>query len=102
MLGKDYRMPLERTSLKKIIETGKPRILNDLNSYLKDHPDSHPTKLILQEGIQSSLTCPLISQNKPVGFIFFSSVNKDTYKNIHTETFLQIAGEMAVIVKKGQ
>lgn len=102
VLGKGYKMLLNKTSLKKIIDTGKPRILNDLNAYFKEHPHSHPTKLILQEGIQSSLTCPLISQDEPVGFIFFSSINKDTYKNIHTEIFLQIAGEMSVIVKKGQ
>ncbi len=101
-LGNDYTAPLEGSSLKRIIETGTPRILNDLETYLKEHPDSESTRLIVAEGIRSSLTCPLVTNGEPVGFIFFSSVEPHTYTEAHVESFRRIAGQLSVIVEKGR
>ena len=97
-----YDAQMQGSSLQKIIETGAPRILNDLESYLEDHPDSDSTQKVVQEGMRSSLTCPLIAMGKPIGFMFFSSFEKNTYKNAHVEIFSQIAGQLAVIVEKGR
>jgi len=48
------------------------------------------------------LTCPLIANGVPVGFMFFSSVNADTYANVHVGVFKQIAEQLSVIVEKGR
>jgi len=97
-----YEAPLKGSSLQKIVETRQPRILNDLEAYLKEHPESDSTRKIVQEGMRSSLTCPLIVRGNPIGFIFFSSMQTDTYKDAHIEFFLQIAGHLAIIVEKGR
>lgn len=97
-----YEAPLKGSSLENIIQTGQPRILNDLEAYLAEHPQSESTKKILQEGMRSSLTCPLIAMGKPIGFMFFSSMEPNTYRDMHVEIFLQIAGQLAVIVEKGR
>jgi len=101
-IQKGYSAFLEGSSLQKIIETGKPRILNDLEQYLRDHPDSDSTHRIVEEGMLSSLTCPLIALGKPIGFMFFSSMEKETYKDVHADLFLQIAGQLSVIAEKSR
>jgi len=97
-----YEARLEGSSLQQIIETGRPRILNDLEAYLRDHPQSESTRRIVAEGMRSSLTCPLIAMGKPIGFMFFSSMKPNTYQNVHVHLFQQLAGQLAMIVEKGR
>lgn len=101
-ISRGYAAKLAGSSLQTIIETGHPRVINDLEQYLRDHPDSDSTKRIVKEGIRSSLTCPLIAMGKPIGFMFFSSRKPFTYDGIHTEMFLRIASQLSVIVEKGR
>jgi GAF domain-containing protein len=101
-IQKGYSAPLEGSSLKQIIETGQPRILNDLKQYLAEHPMSDSTRMIVEEGMRSSLTCPLIAAGKPIGFMFFSSMEPHTFKDIHIEIFLEIAGQLSMIVEKAR
>jgi len=101
-IKKGYAAPLEGSSLETILRTGRPRILNNLREYLAEHPGSESTRLIVEEGMLSSLTCPLIAMGKPVGFIFFSSMRSSTYKDIHSDVFRRIAGQLSLIVEKGR
>lgn len=101
-LGRGYQSPLEGSSLENILKTGQPRILNNLVDYLKKKPGSESTALVVSEGIRSSLTCPLVANGKPVGFLFFSSIYPNTYDGIHVEIFKRIAGQLSVIVEKGR
>jgi signal transduction histidine kinase len=101
-LRKGYKAPLQGSSLERILVSGEPRIINDLESYLKLKPESTSTRMIIAEGMRSSLTCPLVSEGKKVGFIFFSSIYPNTYTSDHVNLFQEIANHIAVIVEKGQ
>lgn len=101
-LRRGYAAPMEGSSLNTIIQTGQPRILNDLDQYLKEHPNSDSTRRIHAEGVRSSLTCPLIAMGRPIGFLFFSSFTPHTYADVHIDLFLQIAGQLAVILEKSR
>jgi class 3 adenylate cyclase len=101
MLSVGYSAPLEGSSLQAIISTGEARIINDLPAYLEAHPQSAATRLIVGEGIRSSLTCPLIATGRLIGFMFFSSRTPNTYKDAHIEIFKLIAGHIAVVMEKG-
>ena len=97
-----YSAPLAGSSLESILQTRRPRIINDLEDYLQRKPSSESTRLIVEEGMRSSLTCPLIANGSPVGFMFFSSLKRDAYAQVHVELFLRIAEQLSVIVDKGR
>ncbi len=99
---KGYQAEMRGSSLLEVLRTGRPRILNDLEQYLRDHPQSDSTHRIVDEGMRSSLTCPLVALGKPIGFMFFSSTQTGCYRDVHVELFSQLAGQLAVIVEKGR
>ena len=101
-ITKGYDAPLEGSSLQTIMQTGQPRIINNLTTYLTDHPDSDSTQKIVAEGMHSSLTCPLSALGKPIGFLFFSSMKSDTYAKIHQDIYIQIANQLSTIVEKSR
>ena len=97
-----YVAPVKGSSLQKILETKQPRIINDLIQYSANHPESKSTKLIIQDGIRSSLTCPLRAENKQIGVVFFSSCKVNTYKDEHVKILLEIADELSLIIEHGR
>jgi signal transduction histidine kinase len=101
-LGRGYAAPLAGSSLQTILETGQPRILNDLPEYLRHKPASDSTRLIVAEGMCSSLTCPLIAEGAPLGFLFFSSASAGAYRGVHIETFKRVAGHLSATIERGR
>ena len=101
-LYKGYSLPIDATSLERIMATREPRIINDLEEYARTHPASASTSLMLQEGIRASLTCPLVAEGKPVGFLFFSNRAPNTYRDHHTNIYREIAGHLSHIVEKAR
>jgi diguanylate cyclase (GGDEF)-like protein len=101
-IPKGYEARLDATSLKDVLESGKPRIISDLESYFHRHPGSDSTRRILDEGLRSSLTCPLRAFGRPVGFLFFSSFDRNAYNASHTAFFRQLAGQVSLAITKSR
>ena len=89
ILKKGFTQDLRGSSLEMVIHRGVPRIINDLEAYLQDHPDSVSTRLVVDEGIRSSMTCPLAVDGRCIGLLFFSSRQPQAYQDRHV--FLQQA-----------
>ena len=81
LLDKGYAEDLRGSSLEAILQSGRPRIINDLAEYLEQHPRSLSTRLILREGIRSSLTTPLTVEGRNVGLLFHSSRTPNRYND---------------------
>ena len=73
VLGKGYSGLIAGSTLEPLIREGRTRIINDLQDYLRRNPQSDSTRLIVKEGMQSSLTLPLLVAGRPTGVMFFST-----------------------------
>lgn len=100
LLTKGYVGDLRSSSLESVVKTGRPRIIDDLPRYLAEHPNSHSTALLVQEGVRSSLTCPLVVEGRVLGFMFRSSRQPHTYTAHHVQLQLAINERLSQAVEK--
>lgn len=91
---------ISNTSLGAILKTKKPRIINDYEEYMSKNPKSSSVKLILEEGVFSSIAYPLIVNDVSIGIVFFSSGEKGVYTEEHLERVKLIANSLAISIEK--
>lgn len=100
LLKKDYAEDLQGSSLAAVLKTGRLRILNDLEAYLARKPDSGSTKLLVQEGVRSSLTCPIVVDGRRVGFFFRSSRKPGSYGRREAMLHQAMADRLSQAIEK--
>ena len=96
----DYSEALQQTSLQEVLTTGQPRIIGDLELYLKARPKSRSTRRLVSEGVRSNLACPLSVEGRVVGFIFRSSRHTYEYRPRHIELQMAISERLSQAVEK--
>lgn len=100
LLDSGYAEDLQGSSLREVIAAGEPRIIDDLEAYLREHPHSPSTKLLLKEGVRSSMTCPLIVEGRNVGLLFRSSRHAGAYDEHQAWLHLAVAERLGQAVEK--
>jgi signal transduction histidine kinase len=100
LVGKGYTEDISSSSLRAIVDNSKPRIINDLKRYFAEHPNSLSTGLLVKEGIQSSMTCPLKVEGRNVGVLFKSSRQAGTYDDHHIGIHEAIVERLSQAVEK--
>lgn len=97
-----YAARIDGSTLAPLLQTGQPRIIDDLQQYLIEKPNSPSTALIEREGMRSSLTLPLLAEGKPIGVIFFSSRSRNTYNQSHAALLKSLAGHIAISLERNR
>jgi len=100
LLGVGYGEALAGSSLAEVVAAGRPRVIDDLERYLADHPESASTALLVREGVRSSMTCPLAVDGRPVGVLFRSARRPGAYDDHQAALHLAIAERLAQAVEK--
>ncbi|MBB6062947.1 HD-GYP domain-containing protein (c-di-GMP phosphodiesterase class II) [Thermosipho japonicus] len=86
-----FSKKFNETSLGKMInENINSKIINDLPKYFEE-THSPSIELILKEGFMSNLTVMLSMNNKPFGFIFLASKNKNNFTEHDEKLLLSIS-----------
>jgi signal transduction histidine kinase len=99
-LDKGYAEDLAGSSLKRVIDSGRIRIIGDLQIYGRHHPQSHSTRLLLEEGVRSNLTCPLKVDGRVVGVLFRSARQPGVYAERHIRWHEGILERLSQAVEK--
>ncbi len=102
LLSRGYAEDLAGSSLQAVIRSGRPRILPDLAHYLEGHPGSASTKLLVQEGVRSSLTCPLLVEGRVVGVLFRSARRPHAYSRREVLLHQALAERLGQAVEKAR
>ncbi|HKI86107.1 MAG TPA: GAF domain-containing protein, partial [Thermoanaerobaculia bacterium] len=97
-----YSQRLAASGLMQVSLTKQPRIIGDLRSYLREHPGSRSTALLVEEGQRSSLTCPLVVEDRPIGFLFFNAQEPHVYSAEHADFFMQLSTILAIYVERAR
>ena len=100
LLGGGYAEDVNGSSLSAVLRHGTPRIINDLPAYLDSKPHSRSTRLLVEEGVRSSMTCPLHLDGEVVGVLFRSSRKAGAYSERDARKHQAIAERLGQAVEK--
>lgn len=100
LLRTGYSEDLHDSSLERVLATGTPRLIGDLERYAREHPGSRSSRLLVKEGVRASLTCPLVVEGRIVGFIFRSSRQPGVYTRRHVELTMAVTERLGQAVEK--
>ncbi len=99
-LDRGYAADLRGSSLDRVFSDGTPRVINDLQEYLESNPGSRSTRLLVKEGVRSSMTCPLYVDQRIVGVLFRSSRKPGAYSMHEVKLHKAISERLSQAVEK--
>lgn len=100
VLRSGYTQNMAGSSLEPILQNGVVRIIDDLEAYGKNHPESVSTQLLVREGVRSNMTCPLRVEGRIVGVLFRSSRQACAYNRRQAALHIRIAERLSQAVEK--
>jgi diguanylate cyclase (GGDEF)-like protein len=92
--------PIGGTRLREMLATGYPLIINDLQSHAASASGGDLERRMVAEGARSALTCPLIADGVPLGFLFFTSHQPGAFAEAHAAAFKRAAAQVSIVVQK--
>lgn len=95
-----HKMLLDESNLRSVLESGEPRVINDLEHHLESSGQYYYDQISLERGIKSSIAVPLKIDGNPLGFVIFSSIKKNAYNDEHIHFLETITDSIAISFNK--
>ena len=92
--------PLDGGELPTLLTSGRPRITSDLAQLISDHQTALVERRLLADGARAVLTCPLVADGAPLGFLFFTSRRTHAFTESHAAAFQRAATQVSIVVQK--
>jgi response regulator RpfG family c-di-GMP phosphodiesterase len=102
ILSSEETFPLDKQSIDHVIKNKSVLNINNLEEYMIMHPESKSTKLLIKEGMESSLVLPLIINNNVKGFLLFASEYPDAFVDDHIIFLESIVGQISFSLQRGE
>ena len=96
-----YVQDMRGSSLRDIVDENVIRIIHDLEKYVVDHPGSDVTRLLVEEGNRSSLTCPLLVDDRVVGILVRGASAVRAFSEHHVLLHQLMAERLGQAVDRG-
>ncbi|MBP7582814.1 MAG: response regulator [Spirochaetes bacterium] len=93
---------LEESSLQGVAEKKEVLLIRDLEEYLYEHTVSKGAKLLLEEGMRSSMALPLIINNVTRGFLIFASVVPNFFREDHISFLRSVSGQISFSIQRAE
>jgi signal transduction histidine kinase len=100
LLPAGWAEDLAATSLGPVLASEAPRVLDDLPAYLERRPASRSTRLLVEEGVRSSLTARLEVEGRVFGLLFRSARRSHAYDAHQAFLHLAVSERLAQAVEK--
>ena len=95
-----HTTPIVDSGLYETAVGDQPRIIDDLAAFVAVRPGSDLLQRLASDGARSSLTCPLVADGQPLGFLLFTSREQGVYQPGHVTAFQRLAHQVSVVVQK--
>ena len=100
LLKKGFATDVLGGSILRVFQTEMPSVINDMELHAKAHPMSDSSKLLVREGIRSSMVCPLKVDGRPVGVFMSRSRKTEAYGKHEISLQMAYAQRMGQAVEK--
>ncbi|MDY6968851.1 MAG: response regulator [Spirochaetota bacterium] len=101
-LDKGDKILLKKSSLYEAFTKKEVLIVDDLHDYQSRNPESRNTKLLIKEGMRSSLALPLIINDVVRGFLLFASIKPNFFLREHIIFLESIVGQISFSIQRGE
>lgn len=95
-----YTSPVADSGFYELLRHDRPLIIEDLPVFVAARPSSDLLHRLSDDGARSSLTCPLIADGAPLGFLLFTSNETGKYQTHHVASFQRLAEQVSIVVQK--
>ncbi len=93
---------LEDSSLSRVAKNKEFLLIGDLEQYLREHRESKSARLLVEEGMRSSMVLPLIINNVARGFLLFASVMPDFFREEHVFFLKSVGGHISFSIQRAE